>query len=242
MTYEIQPSRWQVRDIPAQLRPREAMERAGVAHITDDMLVAIILGSGSHGLNVVDLARGMLKHYESLTALAAATVEELMAFRGIGKARAMSLKAALEIGNRLHEEALPGERIIRTPEDVAGLLGARVRSLESEVFWVVHLNTKNVAKGRPRAVTRGLLDASLVHPREVFRDAVRSASAAVVLAHNHPSGDPTPSAEDIRITRQLIEAGKIVDISVLDHVILGRPGHNTSVAFTSIREEGLVAF
>lgn len=242
IAYVIEPSRWQVRDIPVQLRPREAMDRVGEENVTDDVLLAIILGSGSRGLNVVDLARGMLKHFGSLTALAGATTEELEAFRGIGKAKAKTLKAALEIGKRLHDEALPGDTVIRTPEDVAGLLAPRVRTLESEVFWVLHLNAKNVAKGRPKAVTKGLLNASLVHPREIFREAVRSAAAAVVLAHNHPSGDPTPSAEDIRITRQLIDAGKIVDIKVLDHVVLGRPGQDSGRPFTSMREEGLVAF
>jgi len=240
--YVIEPSRWQVRDIPAQLRPREALERLGEENVTDDMLLAIILGSGSHGLNVVDLARGMLKHFGSLTALAAASLDELMAFRGIGEAKAKSLKAALEIGKRLHDEALPDNAVIRTPEDVALLLGPKVRTLESEVFWVLHLNAKNVAKGRPKAVTQGLLNASLVHPREIFREAVRSAAAAVVLAHNHPSGNPTPSVEDIRITRQLIDAGKIVDIKVLDHVVLGRPGRDAGRAFISMRDEGLVAF
>ncbi|MDP6491365.1 MAG: DNA repair protein RadC [Kiritimatiellia bacterium] len=243
IAYVIEPSRWQVRDIPAQLRPREAMERVGEENVTDDMLLAILLGSGSQGLNVVDLARGMLKHYDgSLTALAAASIDELMAFKGVGRTKAILLKAALETGRRLHDEALPGDAVVRTPEDVASLLGPRVRTLESEVFWVVHLNAKNVAKGRPKAVTQGLLNASLVHPREIFREAVRSSAAAVVLAHNHPSGDPTPSAEDIRITRQLIDAGKIVDIKVLDHVVLGRPGHDSGRAFMSMREEGLVAF
>ncbi len=240
--YVIEPSRWQVRDIPAQLRPREAMERVGEENITDDMLLAIILGSGSHGLNVVDLARGMLKHYGSLTALAGASMHELMEFRGIGMTKAKTLKAALEIGKRLHDEAVPGDAVIRTPADVAALLGPKVRTLELEVFWVLHLNTKNVAKGKPKAVTQGLLNASLVHPREIFREAVRSAAAAVVLAHNHPSGDPTPSAEDVRITRQLIDAGKIMDIKVLDHVVLGRPGDDSGRAFTSMREEGLIAF
>jgi DNA repair protein RadC len=240
--YVIEPSRWQVRDIPVCLRPREALERVGEENVTDDVLLAIILGGGSRGLNVVDLARGMLKHFGSLTALAGASMEELMAFRGVGEVRAKSLKAALEIGKRLHMEALPGDAVVRTPEDVAGLLGPRVRTLEAEVFWVLHLNAKNVTKGRPRPVTRGLVDASLVHPREIFREAIRSAAAAVVLAHNHPSGDPTPSAEDIRITRQLIEAGKVVDIKVLDHVVLGRPGQSTGKAFVSMREEGLVAF
>ncbi|NQU40704.1 MAG: DNA repair protein RadC [Lentisphaerae bacterium] len=240
--YEIAPSRWQVRDIPLQLRPREAMERVGEENVTDDVLLAVILGSGAKGLNVVDLARGMLKHYGSLTAMAGAPAEELAGFRGMGPAKAKSLKAALEIGRRLHDEALPGDVTVRSPEDVAGLLGQRARVLDSEVFWVIHLNAKNVAKGQPKAVTTGLLDASLVHPREICRDAIRTAAAAVVLAHNHPSGDPTPSAEDLRITRQLIEAGKIVDIKVLDHVVLGRPGQNRAKTFMSMREEGLVAF
>jgi DNA repair protein RadC len=240
--YLIEPSRWQVRDIPAQLRPREMIERVGVENVGDDVLLSAILGSGVQGLNVVDLVRGMLKHYGSLTAMAGASVDELEGFRGMGPAKTKMLKAALEIGKRLNDETLPGDAVVRTPEDVSSLLGPQARVLESEVFWVIHLNSKNVARGKPKAVTRGLLDASLVHPREIFREAVRLSAAAVVLAHNHPSGDPTPSAEDIRITRQLIDAGKIVDIKVLDHVVLGRPGLTAGRPFRSMREEGLVKF
>jgi DNA repair protein RadC len=116
------------------------------------------------------------------------------------------------------------------------------RVLDTEHFWVLHLNAKNQLRARPLCVTRGLLDASLVHPREVFRSAISGATAAVVLAHNHPSGDPQPSAEDIRITRQMVEAGRIIDIKVLDHVVIGRPGGGRDQAFVSLREAGLVSF
>jgi DNA repair protein RadC len=131
---------------------------------------------------------------------------------------------------------------VRAPEDVARLLQDQVRALTTEVFWVLHLDAKNCLQGEPVEVTRGLVDASLVHPREIFRDAVRRSTAAAVLAHNHPSGDPSPSAEDVRVTRQLVEAGKIVDIRVLDHVILGRGGQDGGSNFLSMREAGVVQF
>ena len=131
---------------------------------------------------------------------------------------------------------------MRSSEDAVNLLGDRTRKLNREIFWVLRLNTKNTLMGRPEDVTQGILDASLVHPREVFRRAIREAAAAIVLVHNHPSGDPTPSSEDIRITQQLVEAGKVIDIRVLDHAVLGRSTHWLDRNYTSMREEGLVQF
>jgi DNA repair protein RadC len=229
-------------DIPARLRPREELDRRGAASLSDAMLLAVVLGSGTRGINVVDLAQGLMRHYGSLTALSEAPLNELCRFRGIGRVKAQILQAALQIGRNMCGEQLPAGHAVRTPQDVARIMADRARPLDAETFWCLLLDAKNRLKCRPLEVTRGLLDASLVHPREVFRDAVRSAAAAVVLAHNHPSGDPAPSAEDLRITRQLVEAGRIMDIKVLDHVVLGRAADGEQPAFTSLRESGLVSF
>jgi len=241
-TYEISPSAWTVHDMPERMRPREEAKRVGIEHVADDVLLALLLRTGIQGLNVVDLARGLMKRYGSLGNLTAASVEELSQIRGIGPGKAQIVKAALEMGKRLNAELLPSRIKIKTPVDVLSVLADRARALDREMFWVLLLDAKNVLKCQPVDVSAGLLDASLVHPREVFREAIRSATAAVVLAHNHPSGDPAPSAEDLRITKQLVAAGNIVDIKVLDHVIIGKDGREEHRAYVSMREEGLVEF
>jgi DNA repair protein RadC len=240
--YAIASAPGRIRDIPARLRPREEADRVGVENVADDLLLAIVLRSGIRGVNVVDLARSLLRRYGSLTGMAACSTAELAASPGLGPVKAQVLKCALEIGRRLNEEGLPRKFKICCPGDVARLLGAGSRSLDTERFWVLHLDTKNTLKGSPFNVTRGILDASLVHPREVFREAIRTGAAAVILAHNHPSGDTSPSSEDLRMTRQLIEAGAVVDIKVLDHVVLGRASAQGGKAFFSMREEGVVRF
>jgi DNA repair protein RadC len=238
--YSIEPIR--VADIPSRQRPREQFERMGAESVSEDVLIALILRSGVQGMNVVDLARGLIRQYGSLTELAKASVEDLSRTRGMGKVKAQVLKASLELAKRLSEESAPTRHTIRSPEDAAGILRERMRTREEESFWVLLLDGKNRLMKSPIEVTRGLLDASLVHPREVFKEAIRSASAAVVLAHNHPSGDPNPSVEDIRITKQLVEAGRIVDIHVLDHVVMGRQSGAGGSDFFSFREAGIVEF
>ena len=245
VVYEIEAGAVPIKSLPKSLRPREEMDRAGVENVSDATLLAVLIGSGTRGINVMELAARLVRKYESLSALAGASIEELVndrTIKGLGPARARSLRAALEIGRRLSREEMPAQVFIRAPGDVAAVLRDEVRVLEKERFWVLHLDTKNKLKRRPEPVSEGLVDASLVHPREVFRQAIRSSTSAVVLAHNHPSGDPTPSAEDVRLTRQLIEAGGIVDIRVLDHVILGRVKTDGGREFVSLRESGVVDF
>jgi DNA repair protein RadC len=234
-----------VRDLPAPLRPREEMDRVGAAHMSDAGLLAILLRSGSRGMNVVELSTRLLTKYRSLAGLATTSIGELAAdkeIKGLGPVKAQVLMAALEIGRRLQREFEPLPDRVRSPDDVVRLLREQARLLEREVFWVLHLDAKNRLKGGPAVVSEGILDASLVHPREVFRDAVRTSTAAVVVAHNHPSGDPTPSAEDVRITRQLVDAGRIMDIRVMDHIVLGRPRVDGGAEYVSMRESGLVQF
>ncbi|MDA1044025.1 MAG: DNA repair protein RadC [Verrucomicrobia bacterium] len=244
-TYSIPATGWTVKQLPKRMQPREEVDRLGFRYVSDSTLLAILLRSGTAGHNVVELADAILRKYGSLTALSSASIEELTRdeqVKGLGKVKAQVLLAALEVGRRLQQEAIPERTRICTPEDAVRVLASDAAVLTREVFWALNLDTKNRLQGRPQEISQGILDASLVHPREVFREAIRSASAAVVLSHNHPSGDPTPSAEDIRITRQLVEAGRIVDIRVLDHIIIGAQRGTELPRFTSLRESGIVNF
>ncbi len=243
---ETSPLCYRVCDMPLRLRPREAVERQGIENVSDAILLAILLRTGSRGVNVMDLAERMLVKHGSLTALSRIPVQELSsdkALKGLGRVKAQMIKAALDLARRMAEETRD-ERggFVRTPEDVAGVMRELARGLDHERFWVLNLDTRNRLKGHPHEISRGILDSSLVHPREVFKPAIQGGCAAIVLVHNHPSGDPTPSAEDIRLTRQLIQAGQVVGIKVLDHMILGRRTPDQFRDFLSLRESGTVEF
>lgn len=232
--------------MPSRLRPREAVDRQGIENVSDSVLLAILLRTGARGLNAVDLADRMLRKYGSLTALSRASIGELTAdkdLKGLGKVKAQMIRAALDLARRMADETRD-ERggFVRTPEDVAGVMRESARGLDHERFWVLNLDTRNRLKGHPREISKGILDSSLVHPREVFRPAIEFGCAAVIVLHNHPSGDPTPSAEDIKLTRQLVQAGKVIGIKVLDHVILGRRTGAQPCDFLSLRESGGVDF
>ena len=242
-TYQARSER--LKDLPENLRPRELLERVGVENLNDADLLAVLLGTGTRGLNVLDLARQLLRHYGNLTALSRANLHDLRSapeLRGLGRVKAMLLKAALDLPRRVALENREQRPAVRTPEDAARLMRERALSLTRECFWVIPLDARNRLQADPVEISRGILDASLVHPREVFQKAILVGSKGIVLAHNHPSGDPTPSAEDIRITRQLVQAGRILDIHVLDHVIIGQRGENRSTDYLSLRETGLVDF
>ena len=174
--------------------------------------------------------------YGSLSALSRTSIAELQKIHGIGREKAKILKAALEIGRRLVQENVGENPRIASPEEAAAVLRERARSLDREVFWVLLLDTKSRLMVPPCEVSKGTLNSSLVHPREIFKPAIQHSAASVILAHNHPSGDPSPSAQDIRITKKLIEAGKIIEIPVIDHLIVG-----DGLPF-SLRESGLVEF
>jgi DNA repair protein RadC len=229
-------------DIPSKLRPREQFDLLGAEHVPDATLLALILRTGLPGLNVADLAQRLLQRYHSLTALARCSVQELVRIEGVGPVKAQMLKAALELGRRLSIEAVPEDLRISSPEDVTLVLRERVRLAETEILWALLLDTRNRLMRPPLVITKGTLNASLAHPREVFREAIRAACAAIVLAHNHPSGDPSPSAEDVTVTRQIVETGKVVGIHVVDHVILGRRQSDGRLDYASMRESGLVKF
>jgi DNA repair protein RadC len=243
-TYEICGRAQRIRDLPVSQMPREELDRLGVEQAPDAALLAVILRGGVKGNNVLDLAQALLRAYPTWTEMGDASIEELRSrkFRGLGKVKSQVLAAALEIARRYNAEAPPRKTRVRSPSDVAMVVGDEVRRLNCETFWVLLLDAKNGLSGRPTAISRGLLDSCLVHPREVFKEAIRRGAAAIVLAHNHPSGDPTPSAEDVRITRQLVDAGRVVDIRVLDHVVLGKPADSGAPAVLSMRESGVISF
>jgi DNA repair protein RadC len=216
-------------------RPRERLRRLGAASLSDRELLALILGSGGAAGSVFQVAERVLTAFGgSLRRLASADPGALETLPGIGAARASRLIAAMELGRRAACEPDGDAPPIRGPEDVYRLLGPRMRDLPQEEFHALLLNTRHRVI-REVMVTRGILDASLIHPREVFRHAVAEGAAAVVLAHNHPSGDPEPSAEDHAVTSQLVAAGRALGIPVLDHVIVGRS------AFRSLGGQGMSA-
>lgn len=229
-------------DLPLSMRPREEIQRRGVEAVSDVTLIAALLRVGCRGRNVVEVAESLLGEHRSLTALARLPMDALARFPGMGKVKAMTLKAALELARRLTEEMVrDDEEPITSPARAAALLREDARRLDREKFWVFLLDVKNRLIKRPVEVFTGSLDGCPVHPREIFKEAVASGSASVILAHNHPSGDPTPSGEDIRMTRQMVEAGHVVGIPVLDHVILGCRRNGES-DFRSLRESRLVSF
>ncbi len=232
-----------IKDLPEEQRPRETFARDGADQVNDRVLLAILIRNGIPGHSAVDIADTLLNRFGSLPALAREPVEEIARIPGLGKVKAQIIKAALELGRRLPESREPERLEVRTPADAARLIRRRdTAALEVEEFWVILLDTKYRLRRPPVSISRGILDACLVHPREVFKEAIRACAAAVVLVHNHPSGDASPSREDIKITRQLIEVGRVVDIEVLDHVIVGITSERNPQGFTSLRESGLVSF
>lgn len=234
--------RVRVKDLPKALQPREKFDRVGPENLSESDLLALILRTGTAGLNVVELAETLLMKYGSLSALTRASVAELQELPGIGKEKAKILKAALEMGRRLVQESVGENPLIVTPEEAAAVLRERARGLDREIFWVLLLDSKTRLMIPPCEVSKGTLNSSLVHPREIFKPAIQNSAANVILAHNHPSGDPSPSAQDIKITRKLVEAGRMMEIAVLDHVIVGRKTLEGRADFFSLRESGLVSF
>ncbi len=201
-------------------RPRERLWSLGPAALTSTELIAILLGTGALRRGPAEVAAGLLERGGgSLRQLAARPGAELTLSPGVGPAKAARLLAAFELASRLLQEQRPAQPRVRDPGDVAALLGPRLRDLPVEEFHVLALDSQSRVR-RDVLVTRGLLNSALVHPREVFRAAIAEAAAGIIVVHNHPSGDPTPSPEDQAVTRQLVEAGKLLDLPVYDHVIV----------------------
>jgi DNA repair protein RadC len=221
-----------IRDLPTTERPRERLRDYGAGSLSTSELLAIVLRTGSSRESVLALASRLLSRYGGLVGLARAGFGELCQERGLGEAKAAQLKAAFELGRRL-ASAQPEERaIVRTPEDVANLLLSEMGLLEQEELRVVLLNTRNQVLGI-HTVYRGSVNTSQVRVAELFREAVRGNCPAIVLAHNHPSGDPTPSPDDVAMTKQVLEAGRVLDIEVLDHLVIAQQ------RFVSMKERRL---
>lgn len=215
--------------MPNRDRPRERLRRTGAPTLTDADLLILLIGSGTAHAPADAVARRLLERFETLARLASADVSVLESVPGVGRATAARLVAALEVGRRVSVGETWSGASIRGPADVFRIMGPRLRDRPQEEFHALLLNTRHRLL-RSVLVTRGILDASLIHPREVFRLAVGEGAAGVILVHNHPSGDPTPSSEDRAVTRQLADAGRTLGIPVLDHVVVAQGGYASLAA------------
>lgn len=222
-----------IKDVPKEDRPRERLLKYGATHISNQELLAILLVSGTRDESVMDLSNRVLMHFEGFNLLQEATIEELTAIKGIGIAKGVHILAAIELGRRMNAYRPTERYFIRSPEDGANFVMEEMRNLQQEHFVVLFLNTKNQIIHH-QTIFIGSLNASIVHPREVFREAVRRSAASIICVHNHPSGDPTPSQEDIHVTKRLVESGKMMGIELLDHLIIG------DRKFISLKEKGYI--
>ncbi len=228
------------RSMPAGERPQERLERLGPAALSDTELLAMVLRSGTRGQDVIAVASRLISEAGSLGSLLAWHEADFRGLRGIGRIKALQLVAVMEVARRTLGLPLQEAPVLNRADLIAHNLSPVASGLEVEKFWVLSLNRRNRLRKRVE-VSSGTATAALAHPREVFRSAIREGAAAVVCAHNHPSGDPSPSAADIQLTRQLREAAAAVDIPLLDHVIIGRRGADPlGRGYYSFREAGLL--
>jgi len=226
-----------LKDQPVSERPRERLVECGADALSHSELIAILLRTGLKGANAVEIGRQLLQKFGTLQALARASVEDLRSVKGIGRDKAVTLMAAFALARKMAEELQRESPVLDNPENVVRLLREKNLVKEVETLQVLLLNTRRRLI-RVAEITDGTLDTLLVHPREVFKTAIAANAAAVVLAHNHPSGDPTPSEADIKVTRDLIRAGQLLKIDVLDHVIIGRATAERPKDYASLRELG----
>ena len=226
-----------IQELPAQDRPREKLATLGAGALSDSELIAILLRTGMVGANAIDVARELLKKYQSLGGLSRCTVAELAKVKGVGPAKAVQLAAAFGLATRLAREQLTKQKL-DSPELVYDLLGTEMRALSRESLRVVLLDTK-LQLMRTEEVSSGSLNESTAHPREIFRPAIIHSAYAVILVHNHPSGDPAPSDADHRLTRRLAEAATLLQIRLFDHIIIGTADNGRRPYF-SFREAGVI--
>ncbi|MBI4734430.1 MAG: DNA repair protein RadC [Rubrobacteridae bacterium] len=222
-----------IKQMPLELRPRERLKQFGSGSLSNAELLAIILNTGTRNRTTIQLSEELLSHFQNLGTIGRSTIEELCEIEGIGEAKASKISAAFELGRRVSKASPIDRRTINSPEDAAQLLMSEMRHLDREYFKALVLNIKNQVL-RCVDVSIGSLNSSIVHPRELFKMVIRHNGAAVIVVHNHPSGDPTPSSEDVGVTKRLAEAGQILGIELLDHVILG------DGRFVSLKEYNLM--
>ncbi len=210
-----------IADLPVDARPRERLARHGASSLSDAELIAIILRSGAEGINVIDMATALMRHYNSsLRELGEAGFEQLQEHHGVGPAKASQILAAIELGRRVLLASPESRPQVQTPDAVVRLLSPEVAYAEQEHVKAVLVDSRNYVIATP-TIYKGSLNSASVRVAELFREAIRRNAAAIILAHNHPSGDPTPSPEDIHLTRQVFDAGKLLSIDLLDHIIIG---------------------
>jgi DNA repair protein RadC len=226
-----------IQEMPDNERPRERLMEKGADALKDSELIAILLRTGRKGASAIQVAEQVRQKFDSLDSMSRATIAELRQVKGIGRDKAVALKSAFTLARRMAEEIRQEPPTLDTPDRIADLLRERNRAYDVENFQVVVLNTRRKLI-RVDNISQGTLDTILVHPREVFKPAIAANAAAIVVVHNHPSGDPTPSEADIKVTRDLIRAGQLLKIDVLDHVILGRTTQERTRDYVSLRELG----
>ena len=211
-----------IKDIPKEGRPRERFLKHGPEVLSDGELFAIVLRTGSRGENVIDMSNRLIAEY-GLDKLFECSLKELQKIKGIGPSKAMQLLAMSELGKRYSQSKNPIKKI-SCAKDVFDLFHGRLKDKKQEEFWVILLNSQNIIV-KEELISLGVLDSAILHPREVFRPAIKNSAKKIILVHNHPSGDPTPSGEDLEVTKRLIEMGENMDIKILDHVIVGSDGY-----------------
>jgi len=226
-----------LKDQPAGERPRERLVQHGAAALSAAELIAILVRTGLRGVNALDIGKQLIQRFGSLGAMARASVDELQCIRGIGRDKAVTLVAAFALASKIAEELQRESPVLDNPQAITDLLREQNRMKNVETFQILMLNTRRRLI-RVEQVSQGLLDTILVHPREVFNSAIAARASAIVLVHNHPSGDPTPSDADIKVTRDLIRAGQLLKIEILDHVILGHATADRAKDYSSLRELG----
>jgi DNA repair protein RadC len=220
-----------IHDFPEEDRPRERLIHDGPGSLANHELLAILLRTGSKKESVLQLSNRLLNHFEGLRFLKEASAAELTSISGIGEAKAVQILAALELGRRINRLTYEDRYVIKSPQDGANYVMEEMRFLSQEHFVCLYLNTKNQVLHK-QTVFIGSLNASIVHPREVYKEALKRSAASIICIHNHPSGDPTPSREDIEVTKRLTECGKMLGIELLDHLIIGEQ------KYVSLKEKG----
>lgn len=226
-----QPVRYRIKELPEETRPRERLQKMGAQSLHERELLAILLRTGAGKQNALDLADGILQYAEGIQGLRDISLQELTSLYGIGPGKAASILAGIELGRRAHEVCVKEKISASDPQTVADHFTGFMCTLKKEEFWILLVDVKcNMI--HKQQISVGTINQSLIHPREVFEPAIRRSARGIIFVHNHPSGDPLPSREDLQVTRRLMEVGSIVGIDVLDHVIIGR--HD----FYSLRQNG----